>query len=369
MEFSGKETIPIRGTNYVFDLRILEPKNLTFWYENPREPLPDEFKGKRNKFSLYLDYFKKNHNVIRLISEIEFEGGVQQPIFVKEKSSGPEKGRFEVFDGNSRLAAILLLARKNEIKWSKLKCRIAPEDLTEDDLDHHINKLHGGKSPSWGWEPDSRVNNMIRLKKKGWSFKDIAAEFPGDETEKSVKESLLAHRLFSSLPEETRKRKWSICEAISKGPKFQNLEKKPAHKRLLFEAIQKPNQGGATQGQLRDYLDTFLKTPIRKLRKWIKNNELGKIAVQRSMGKASSRTTSEKRVQEDTASRSTIVTTLKKANGLLVRLHQELNKGTREKILAKVSVTEINLKLGWLKTHVKNIETRWNKLKTNKVTK
>jgi len=366
MEFSGKETIPIRGTNYVFDLRILEPKNLTFWYENPREPLPHEFKSKRNRFLLYLDYFKKNDNVIRLISEIEFEGGVQQPIFVKEKSSGPEKGLFEVFDGNSRLAAILLLAKKNEIKWSKLKCRIAPENLTDDDLDHHINKLHGGKSPSWGWEADSRVNNMIRLRKKGWSFRDIAAEFPGDETEKSVKGKFLAHKLFSRLPEETRKRKWSICEAISKGPKFQNLEKKPAHKRLLFEVIQLPNQAGATQGQLRDYLDVFLKTPIRKLRKWIKNDELGKIADQRKKRQASSRTTSEKRVREDSASRSTVATTLKKANSLLVRLHEDLNNGSRDKILAKVSIAEINVKMGLLKTHVKNIVTRWTKLKTNK---
>jgi hypothetical protein len=368
MEFSGKETIPIKGTSYVFDLRVIETKELVFWYENPREPLPVAFQNKTNRFQLYLEFFRNNENVNRLLSEIEFEGGVQQPLFVKEKLVGADKGKYEVFDGNSRLAAILFLAKKNEIKWCKIKCRIAPDNLKVDDLEHHIIKLHGGKPPIGDWGPERRVRNMIRLKKKGWTSKRIADEFQGDETENSVNKKLLAHRLLVSLPPEARKNKWSILEVISSGPKFEKLEKKPAHKKLLLEAIKRPNQAGATQGQLRDYLDVFLKTPIRKLKKWIKNEELGKIADRRSMRKASSRATIEKRVQEDSAIRSTIATTLKKANLLLVRLHQDLNKGSREKILAKVSITEINVKMGQLETHIKNIVTRWTNLKTNKAT-
>lgn len=362
MEFSGKETIPIKGTSYVFDLRLIETKELLFWYENPREPLPDALQNKTNKFQLYLDFFRNNENVNRLISEIQFEGGVQQPLFVKEKLVGADKGKYEVFDGNSRLAAILFLAKKNEIKWCRMKCRVAPDNLKVDDLEHHIIKLHGGKPPIGDWGPERRVRNMIRLKKKGWTPKRIADEFLGDETEKSVKEKLLAHKLLMSLPLEARKNKWSILEVISSGQNFAKLGEKPAHKKLLLEAIKKPNQAGATQGELRDYLNVFLKTPIRKLKKWIKNDELGKIADRRSTRKASSRTSSEKRVQEISASRSTIATTLKKANAFLVRLHQDLNEGSREKILAKVNTRQISLKLGLLNTHVENIKTRWRKL-------
>lgn len=364
MEFTGKETIPINGTSYVFDLKVLELDDLIFWYENPREPLPDLFRSKKNKFELYLNYFKENDNVSRLISEIQFEGGVQQPLFVKEKLSGPDKGKYEVFDGNSRLAAILFLAKKNEVKWCKIKCRIAPNELKDDDLEHHIIKLHGGKSPIRDWAPERRVENMIRLKKKGWTAKRIAEEFHGDETEKSVKEKLLAHKLLLSLPPESRKNKWSVLEAISKGPKFAKLEKKPAHKKLLLEAIKRPNQAGATQGQLRDYLDSFLKTPIKKLKRWISQEELFKIVDGRSNKRGPVRSSIGNENKEEKKARSTIATTLKKANVQLVKAHNDLNKDSKNKILAKVSIREIDLKIASLKTHVENIDQRWRSLKS-----
>jgi len=359
MIFQGTEPIPIRGKKYVFQLTEVDLSELVFWYENPREPVPQDLKSAKDKFSRYLEFFYNNENVKRLKSEISLEGGIQQPLFVK-KSKGKESRTYTVFDGNSRLAAINFLAKQNKKVYGKVKCRVAPDDLTDEDLNHYIIFQHGREKPSVGkWEPDAKALMMLNLKKKGLSPKQIADEYE-EETEEDVKANLRALNYFNSIPAENRKGKWSFCLVLAL--KDKKISKKPAHHKVLQKVLKKEGNAGLQKiGDLRDNLDDILKTPARKLNDWADKNEFYKVADGRS-----TKPTPQKSKPEEKApakGRLTLDSNFKKANGLLIKIYDDLVKLPKSPLANKVDKNHIFRKISQIKDNLKSITDTWDKIK------
>ncbi len=68
-----------------------------------------------------------------------------------------------VIEGNSRLAALKTLAKKEPAKWGEIKCRVLPEEVTEDDIFSILGEYHiiGRKD----WSPYEQAGYLYRRNK------------------------------------------------------------------------------------------------------------------------------------------------------------------------------------------------------------
>ncbi len=117
-------TLLIRGQEIPVVTKEIEQSKLKFFTENPRvysvirsdsgEPTQEQIQERL----LELEHVKE------LAQDIKLNEGLIEPLIVKD-------GSFEVLEGNSRLAAYRELAKKDPIKWGKIKCTLLPSDTSE----------------------------------------------------------------------------------------------------------------------------------------------------------------------------------------------------------------------------------------------
>ena len=120
----------------------LEHEQLRFFPENPRVynllnaggrlPSQDEIQAK------LLDL----EHVRVLILDIQLNGGLIDPLIVRE-------GSYEVLEGNSRLAAYRALAKRDPIKWAKVRCTLLPRDLDETLIFALLGQYHVKGKKAW----------------------------------------------------------------------------------------------------------------------------------------------------------------------------------------------------------------------------
>ena len=116
--------IVIREQIVPIEQKRIEVNKLTFFTENPRiysavgadigEPTQEEIQEKLSK----LDHVKE------LIHDIKLNGDLIDPIIVR-------KGRYDVLEGNSRLAAYRELYKQDPLKWGEMRSTLLPEDIPE----------------------------------------------------------------------------------------------------------------------------------------------------------------------------------------------------------------------------------------------
>ncbi|MFC2016986.1 hypothetical protein ACFLUD_01060 [Chloroflexota bacterium] len=124
----GKREIP-------YIARMIKHEELVFYPENPRIyqiVYSDDDEPTQEKIQEVLG---KQDYVRRLTQAIEANGGLIDPLWVRD-------GDNTVFEGNSRLAAYRLLARRDAIRWAKIKCRVLPKDITGDDIFSLLSQYH-----------------------------------------------------------------------------------------------------------------------------------------------------------------------------------------------------------------------------------
>lgn len=146
----------------------LEHERLRFFPENPRVynllnaggrlPSQDEIQAK------LLDL----EHVRVLILDIQLNGGLIDPLIVRE-------GSYEVLEGNSRLAAYRALAKRDPIKWARLRCTLLPRDLDEALIFALLGQYHvKGKK---AWLPFEQAGFLYRrYKVHHLDFKKLASE-------------------------------------------------------------------------------------------------------------------------------------------------------------------------------------------------
>ncbi len=157
----GGQEIPVRSG-------YLPVHDLSFYSENPRiysliqrpgvEPSQDEI----------FNRLKGLDHVKQLIQSIRANGGLTDPMLVKD-------GDLVVLEGNSRLAAYRELARNDAINWGKAKVRLLPSDISEKLVFALLGEYHiiGRKD----WAPYEQAGYLYRRNvTHGVSAESMASE-------------------------------------------------------------------------------------------------------------------------------------------------------------------------------------------------
>lgn len=148
-----KENLTIRGEEIIVQVGTMAQLDLQFYLENPRlyslvradgsEPAQDDIE----------EVLTKKEHVRQLIRSIEINGGLIDPVIVLGGSN-------VVIEGNSRLAAYRVLARKNPIKWGQIKVKILPKDIPESSIFALLGEYHIiGKTD---WAPYEQAGYLYR---------------------------------------------------------------------------------------------------------------------------------------------------------------------------------------------------------------
>ena len=148
-----EEKLTLRGEEIIVQVGTLPQISLLFYLENPRlyslvradgiEPSQDDIEATLTK---------KEH-VKQLVKSIHINGGLIDPVIVLGKSN-------IVIEGNSRLAAYRILAKRNPITWGQIKVKILPDDVPESSVFALLGEYHIiGKTD---WAPYEQAGYLYR---------------------------------------------------------------------------------------------------------------------------------------------------------------------------------------------------------------
>lgn len=149
-----ESSITILGHEIETKRMYLRQTDLSYYPENPRiysiinageeeEPSQQEIENKLAQMD----------HVNQLVQAIRANGGLVDPLLVRD-------GDLVVLEGNSRLAAYRLLAKKNPIKWGQVKCELLPADIDDDLVFSLLGEYHiiGRKD----WQPFEQAGYLWR---------------------------------------------------------------------------------------------------------------------------------------------------------------------------------------------------------------
>lgn len=162
MEASTR-TIMIGKTPVVVTDTELNQQDLEYYAENPRVFTALQSSGEDIPSQATIErIMQRLDSVKKLKVSIESNGGLMNPIIVRKNV---------VLEGNSRLAAYRLLASKDPIKWTKIRCAILPDDIPDELVFNLLGTYHIiGQTP---WSPFEQAGYLYRTKQK--SRKNIKA--------------------------------------------------------------------------------------------------------------------------------------------------------------------------------------------------
>lgn len=211
---SFEEYLQLNGTQYPVQVKNVPQNTLNFYLDNPRLYSIVRSGGKEPTEDEILDQLSGMEHVKRLMVSITDHGGLIDPVIVQGGSN-------VVLEGNSRLAAYRLLARKDAVKWGLIRARILPSNIEEKAVfallgEYHI---HGKKD----WVPYEQAGYLYRRSEKHRiSAADLAKEIKLPEARVehliSVYKFMLKHR-------EIDIDRWSYYDEYLKGRKIAKLRK------------------------------------------------------------------------------------------------------------------------------------------------
>lgn len=143
----------INKKEYEVEEKYLRQSDLMFYPENPRiysvlnvaDGLPEQDEIE--------ELLTNMEHVKQLRLSIEANGGLIDPLIVRA-------GDYVVLEGNSRLAAYRMLAKKDIAKWGYVKCTLLPHDIPEASIFALLGQYHiiGRKD----WSPFEQAGYLYR---------------------------------------------------------------------------------------------------------------------------------------------------------------------------------------------------------------
>jgi hypothetical protein len=134
-------------------MQSVPQKDLRYYVDNPRVYSSLRSDGQTPSQEEIQECLQDMEHVRILIRDIELHGGLIEPLIVRD-------GSMEVLEGNSRLAAYRFLAGQNAIKWGKVRCRILPEETSDDIIFGLLGQIHvKGKRD---WQPFEQAGFLYR---------------------------------------------------------------------------------------------------------------------------------------------------------------------------------------------------------------
>lgn len=131
----GHTSLTLGGEEIPYTPCLLDQIKLQFYPENPRI-YSVVFTGEEYPSQAEIEErLQEADHVKKLVQSIEANGGLTDPIFVRD-------GDFLVIEGNSRLAAYRILAKRNPVKWGQIKSHLLPRDIGEDKIFSYLCQCH-----------------------------------------------------------------------------------------------------------------------------------------------------------------------------------------------------------------------------------
>ncbi len=156
-ENGAKVFITVRGSEIPAYQQMMDVSALRFYPENPRIYSIVRNHGKHPSQDDIEQSLQGTEHVRELIQDIKRNGGLIDPLFVKD-------GTFEVIEGNCRLAALRSLYTDSPMKWGKAKCVVLPADLDQRAISALLGQWHlKGKKE---WPPYEQAGFLYRRNKK-----------------------------------------------------------------------------------------------------------------------------------------------------------------------------------------------------------
>lgn len=208
------DTLTLCGEEIPVQNGFLDVYDLSFYPENPRIYSAVQRPGTEPTQDEIFDRLKKLDHVKQLIQSIRANGGLTDPMLVRD-------GDFVVLEGNSRLAAYRVLARNDDVQWRRAKVRLLPSDISESLVFALLGEYHiiGRKD----WAPYEQAGYLYRRNEiHGVSAKNMAQEM--GLPERRVNHLINTYR-FMVDHDETSVARWSYYDEYLKSNKVKKARK------------------------------------------------------------------------------------------------------------------------------------------------
>lgn len=205
----------VGGKEYEVIQKDMLIRDLKFYLENPRvysmfdrsekEPTQEEME---EAMCCAMDDVKE------LKGTIEKNGAILTPLIVRD-------GDYVVLEGNRRLAASKMLAKKDSKKWSTVPCEVYPADIDDDAVFCILGICHLNGQKKWApFEEASLIYR--RIKATGKSYKEIA-----DSVGHSKSEIQHCYEIYSMMMEynDLNSEHWSYYEEYYKNKNLKKIRK------------------------------------------------------------------------------------------------------------------------------------------------
>lgn len=201
----------IRGKRIPVITKEVPQHELKFYLENPRLYSMVRGNGDEPTEAEIEERLLQMEHVKQLVQSIQFNGGLIDPVIVRG-------GDMVVLEGNSRLAAYRCLAKKDALKWGRLKAKILPTDISDSDIFALLGEYHiHGKT---NWAPFEQAGYLYRRHKN----QNVPIDVLSKEINlpKSQINHLIAVRDFMLKHDEHEINRWSYYDEYLKNRKIAN---------------------------------------------------------------------------------------------------------------------------------------------------
>ncbi len=243
------DTMLIQGTSVDTHLGSIDQSRLRFFADNPRVYSIVRDNGEVLSQDYIQEKLEEMEHVRALVHDIKRHGGLIDPLVVKGDS-------LEVVEGNSRLAAYRVLARKNLARWSHVRCRLLPIGIDDGLIASLLGQWHlKGKKE---WPPFEQAGYLYRRHRdQGVSLTALAAESGVGASR--VDKIIEAYQLMIDQGD-TKRERWSYYDEFVKSRKIAKVcEAQPAFGDRVLEMVR---QGHFERAQdLRDKIPVICDAP------------------------------------------------------------------------------------------------------------
>lgn len=250
------DNLTIRGTQVPIVHADVGQERLQFYTDNPRIYSMVRRDGKVPAQADIQRQLLAMEHVKELIQDIQRNGGLMEPLFVR-------RGSFQVLEGNSRLAAYRALAKKDPIRWAKVPCILLPDDIPESLTFALLAQLHlKGKKD---WAPFEQAGYLYRR------YYDQHIDLITLSAESSLSQQrvrqLIDTYAFMLKCGEVDITKWSYYEEFLRSRAIQKAcERYPLFERTVVHLIQKDASVRAID--IRDKLPKICVAPVRTIKRF-----------------------------------------------------------------------------------------------------
>ncbi|MFC1584002.1 ParB N-terminal domain-containing protein [Fibrobacterota bacterium] len=271
----GEGSLTLKGQEIKVTYCQLKHNDLQFYPENPRiySIVCTETKQPSQK-EIQKRLIELEH-VRQLVQSIRQNGGLIDPLIVRRSDD-----YYVVLEGNSRLAAYRLLAKKDPIKWAKVKCCILSDDVTENQIFALLGEYHiVGKKD---WAPFEQAGYLYRRQKNQSVSSDQMGKELGLSTKK-VNHLISVYRFMVDKGEEDLQR-WSYYDEYLKSQKVARERKKTP--KLDDIIVKKVKSGEISKAiEMRDKVVKIVEAGGKTLKKFTETPNSLEISYERAVAR------------------------------------------------------------------------------------